>query len=166
MKTASYCPRPADSIRCFNLLSKGRTSNAGTSAGSILKPIGLKSQILHSKHLKPNSRTLELFRFKKETLAVNVCFIRSQENITMKIYYKFNAFAIYQINQEPVIEYSVMGNEEHAVFASELDLVHKEAEWTTYSKEKTCKNAIAKNGNSFVILQSPRRIMRIWTIYF
>lgn len=32
MKTASYCPRLAAIIRCFNLLSEGRTSNAGGSA--------------------------------------------------------------------------------------------------------------------------------------
>lgn len=32
MKTASYCPRPAAAMRCFNLLSDGRTSKAGGSA--------------------------------------------------------------------------------------------------------------------------------------
>ena len=32
MKTASYCPRLAAIIRCFNLFRDGRTSNAGGSA--------------------------------------------------------------------------------------------------------------------------------------
>lgn len=32
IKTASYCPRLAAIIRCFNLLRDGRTSNAGDSA--------------------------------------------------------------------------------------------------------------------------------------
>lgn len=32
INTASYCPRPAAIIRCFNLLRDGRTWNAGASA--------------------------------------------------------------------------------------------------------------------------------------
>lgn len=34
IKTASYCPRPAAIMRCFNLLSDGRTSKAGGSANN------------------------------------------------------------------------------------------------------------------------------------
>lgn len=34
MKTASYCPRPAAIIRCFNFLRDGRTSKAGGSANN------------------------------------------------------------------------------------------------------------------------------------
>jgi hypothetical protein len=39
MKTASYCPRPAAAIRCFNLLREGRTSKAGGSARKPFKNI-------------------------------------------------------------------------------------------------------------------------------
>uniref|UniRef100_A0A2P2KND7 Uncharacterized protein MANES_01G176400 n=1 Tax=Rhizophora mucronata TaxID=61149 RepID=A0A2P2KND7_RHIMU len=40
MKTASYCPQPAATIRFFNCFSDGRTSNAGGSACTRIRICG------------------------------------------------------------------------------------------------------------------------------